>query len=169
MQQISVKSVFFFSLPDTNQQLLQTLYCIHAAAQKGKSGLKTVWSHATTENRSTYIQFLKKKTKTKQKKKSQNSRGSVSPVFRLSSSSLSSADLSQPVVCLGVGDDGLNGHDGLVDLGLELSQLLDVQQAQDLSRLVQSRIWEEICFRRPSQSNLILFKPQDPIISLHIL
>lgn len=57
-----------------------------------------------------------------------------------SSSSLSSADLAQPVVCLGVGYDGLNGDDGLVDLGLELPQLLDVQQAQDLSRFVQSRI-----------------------------
>lgn len=92
----------------------------------------------------------------KNPKKFQNSRGSVSPVFRLTSSSLSSADLSQPVVCLGVGDDGLNGHDGLVDLGLELSQLLDVQQAQDLSRLIQSGIWEEIRFRRPSQSNIFL-------------
>lgn len=92
----------------------------------------------------------------KKPKKFQNSRGSVSPVFRLTSSSLSSADLSQPVVCLGVGDDGLNGHDGLVDLGLEHSQLLDVQQAQDLSRLIQSGIWEEIRFRRPSQSNIFL-------------
>lgn len=45
------------------------------------------------------------------------------------------------MVCLGVGDDGLHGHDGLVDLGLQLSQLLDVQQAQDLSRLVQSGVW----------------------------
>lgn len=166
MQQISVKSFLF--LPDTNQQLLQTLYCIRAAAQKEKLGLKTVWSHATTENRSTYVQLKKNKFFF------QNSRGSVPPVFRLSSSLLSSADLSQPVVCLGVGDDGLNGHDGLVDLGLELSQLLDVQQAQDLSCLIQSRIWEDICFRHPSQSNifwclLILFKLQDPIINGHIL
>lgn len=57
-----------------------------------------------------------------------------------SPSSLSSADLAQPVVRLGVGYDGLDGYDGLVDLGLELPQLLDVQQAQDLGRLVQSGI-----------------------------
>lgn len=44
------------------------------------------------------------------------------------------------MVCLGVGDDGLHGHDGLVDLGLQLPQLLDVQQAQDLRRLVQSGV-----------------------------
>lgn len=48
------------------------------------------------------------------------------------------------MVRLGVGDDGLDGHDGLVDLGLQLSQLLDVQQAQDLSRLVQGRVWGEM-------------------------
>lgn len=41
------------------------------------------------------------------------------------------------MVRFGVGDDGLNGHDGLVDLRLQLPQLLDVQQAQDLSRFVQ--------------------------------
>ncbi|KAG7239345.1 hypothetical protein INR49_029333 [Caranx melampygus] len=35
-------------------------------------------------------------------------------------------------------DDGLNGYDGLVDLGLQLSQLLNVQQAQDLSCFIQS-------------------------------
>lgn len=63
-----------------------------------------------------------------------------SSLRRPSSSSLSSADLAQPVVCLGVSDDGLNSHDGLVDLGLELPQLLDVQQTQDLGRFVQSRI-----------------------------
>lgn len=50
--------------------------------------------------------------------------------------SLSSANLAQPVVCLGVGYDGLNSYDGLVDLGLKLPQLLNVQQAQDLSRFV---------------------------------
>lgn len=44
------------------------------------------------------------------------------------------------MVCLGVGDDGLNGYDGLVDLGLELPQLLDVQQAEDLSRFVQGGV-----------------------------
>lgn len=77
-------------------------------------------------------------------KSNENSRGSVLPFLpsfqRPSSSSLSSAHLAQPVVCLGVGDDGLNGYDGLVDLGLELPQLLDVQQAQDLGRFVQSRV-----------------------------
>lgn len=52
----------------------------------------------------------------------------------------SSAHLSQPVVRLGVGDDGLNGYDGLVDPGLQLAQLLDVQQPQDLSRFVQSGV-----------------------------
>lgn len=64
---------------------------------------------------------------------------SLSLFFCLLSSS--SADLSQPVVCLGVGDDGLHGHNGLVDLGLQLSQLLDVQQTQDLSRFIQSGVW----------------------------
>lgn len=39
----------------------------------------------------------------------------------------SSADFAQPVVCLGVGNDGLNRNNGLVDLGLEFPQLLDVQ------------------------------------------
>lgn len=66
-----------------------------------------------------------------------------SPALRpasFSSSSLSSAHFAQPVVCLGVGYDGLNGYDGLVDLCLELPQLLDVQQAQDLGRFVQSGI-----------------------------
>lgn len=63
--------------------------------------------------------------------------------------SLSSADLAQPVVRPRVGYDGLNGNDGLVDLGLELPQLLDVQQAQDLSRFVQSGIWEETYFTFP--------------------
>lgn len=67
------------------------------------------------------------------------------PVIQsLSSSWLSAADLAQPVVCLGVGYDGLNCYNGLVDLGLELPQLLDVQQAQDLSRFVQSGIWKLI-------------------------
>lgn len=68
------------------------------------------------------------------------------PPASLSSSSLSSADLAQPVVCLGVGDDGLNGNDGLVDLCLELPQLLDVQQSEDLGCFVQSCIWEETYF-----------------------
>lgn len=62
-------------------------------------------------------------------------------VQSFTSSSSSSAHLAQPVVGLGVGDDGLDGHDGLVDLGLQLPQLLDVQQAQDLSRLVQRGVW----------------------------
>lgn len=82
----------------------------------------------------------------RKKKKIQNSHIPVLLPSFVCLSSSSSADLSQPVVCLGVGDDGLHGHDGLVDLGLQLSQLLDVQQAQDLSRLVQSRVWEEINF-----------------------
>lgn len=69
--------------------------------------------------------------------------------------SSSSADLSQPVVCLGVGDDGLHGHDGLIDLGLQLSQLLDVQQAQDLSRLIQSCVWGESSFLRLKRPFLI--------------
>lgn len=68
------------------------------------------------------------------------------PPASLSSSSLSSADLAQPVVCLGVGDDGLNGDDGLVDLCLELPQLLDVQQSEDLGCFIQSCIWEETYF-----------------------
>lgn len=55
-------------------------------------------------------------------------------------SSPSSSDLAQPVVRLRVGNDGLNSYDGLVDLCLELPQLLHVQQAQDLSRFVQSGI-----------------------------
>lgn len=62
------------------------------------------------------------------------------PFSSVPSSSLSSADLAQPVVCLRVGYDGLNGYDGLVDPGLQLPQLLDVQQAQDLGRFVQSCI-----------------------------
>ncbi|PWA31990.1 hypothetical protein CCH79_00018845 [Gambusia affinis] len=53
---------------------------------------------------------------------------------------LSSADLAQPVVRLGVGYDGLDGDDGLVDLRLQLPQLLDVQQAQNLGRFVQGRV-----------------------------
>lgn len=65
------------------------------------------------------------------------------------SSSLSSPDLAQLVVCLGVGYDGLNSYDGLVDLGLKLSQFFDVQQAQDLRRFVQSRIWEDVYFSFP--------------------
>lgn len=86
---------------------------------------------------------------------------------RPSSSSLSSAHLAQPVVCLGVGDDGLNGYDGLVDLGLELPQLLDVQQAQDLGRFVQSRVWGEMYFTFPQ---IITFyvphtAPQTPCLS----
>lgn len=82
--------------------------------------------------------ILKKKKKTKLQ------------FFLVSLPSSSSADLSQPVVCLGVGDDGLHSHDGLVDLGLQLSKLLDVQQAQDLSRLVQSGICEDISLFEPA-------------------
>ncbi|MEQ2187545.1 hypothetical protein GOODEAATRI_005771 [Goodea atripinnis] len=56
---------------------------------------------------------------------------------------LSSADLAQPVVRLGVSYDGLNGNNGLVDLRLQLPQLLDVQQAQDLGCFVQGCICRE--------------------------
>lgn len=104
--------------------------------------------HAKTEK--TANSFVKHLHQSQKKKKSyfflsenqnQNSRGS-SPRFlqRPSSPSLSSADLAQPVVRLGVGYDGLNGDDGLVDLRLQLPQLLDVQQAQDLRRFVQSGV-----------------------------
>lgn len=48
----------------------------------------------------------------------------------------SSAHFPQPVVGLGVGDDGLNSDDGFIDLGLQLPQFLNVQQAQDLSCFV---------------------------------
>lgn len=61
---------------------------------------------------------------------------------------LSSADLAQPVVRLGVSYDGLNGDDGLVDLRLQLPQLFDVQQPQDLGCFVQGSIcWEEQEYR----------------------
>lgn len=63
---------------------------------------------------------------------------------RPSSSSFSSADLAQPVVCPGVGYDGLNSYDGLVDLRLQLPELLDVQQTQDLGCFIQCRIWKEM-------------------------
>lgn len=55
----------------------------------------------------------------------------------------SSADLAQAVVCLGVCDDGLDSYDSLVDPGLQVSQLLNVKQTQDLSRLVQGSVCRE--------------------------
>lgn len=87
--------------------------------------------------------------------KKKNKTPNISVSFRLPSSS--SADFSQPVVCLGVGDDGLHGHDGLVNLGLQLSKLLDVQQAQDLSRLIQSGVCDDIRFFFQSSVKISVF------------
>lgn len=116
--------------------------CIQAAKNKknltsGSFFHPTQQSHAKNEQKKTTFES-----------NSQGERGEsplkqndpVLPSFWLQSSSPSSAHLAQPVVCLWVGDDGLHGHDGLVDLGLQLPQLLYVQQAQDLSRFVQSGV-----------------------------
>lgn len=94
------------------------------------------WTQTCSISCNTYKLMSFKKLQ--QKKKAFSLRMKLkSPVAQsLSSSSLSSADLAQLVVCLGVSDDGLNGDDGLVDLGLEVPQLLDVQQSEDLSRFV---------------------------------
>lgn len=99
-----------------------------------KSLIETAQSHAATEK--THLCPFK------QHKKGFCFENQIKTLTWLcpSSSSLSSADLAQPVVCLGVSYDGLNSHDGLVDLGLQLPQLLNVQQAQDLGRFVQSCI-----------------------------
>lgn len=53
----------------------------------------------------------------------------------------SSPHFSQSVVSFGVSNDGLDSHDGFVDFGLQLPELLDVQQAQNLGSLVDNSIW----------------------------
>lgn len=116
--------------------------CIQAAKKQKELNIWKLLSSNST------VSCKKRTKKTTFESNSQGERGEsplkqsdpVLPSFWLQSSSPSSAHLAQPVVCLWVGDDGLHGHDGLVDLGLQLPQLLYVQQAQDLSRFVQSGV-----------------------------
>lgn len=53
----------------------------------------------------------------------------------------SSPDFAQSVVRFWIRDDGLNRHDGFVDLGLQLAEFFYMQQAEDLSGFVENGIW----------------------------
>lgn len=53
----------------------------------------------------------------------------------------SSPDFAQSVVSFWIGNDGLNGYDGFVDLRLQLPELLYMQQAENLSSFIEDSIW----------------------------
>lgn len=53
----------------------------------------------------------------------------------------SSPHFAQSVISFWIGDNRLNGHDGLVDLRLQLAEFFYVQEPEDLSSFVEDGVW----------------------------